>query len=222
VFKKIAERIKQATEGRESIDPSSFDDPVAMSTDWGPLKGGGSSFCTHKMKRVGRARIEFRPTIGARLFSLLFAVVGIGILVGGTVAFFKAGNRPPLAPLLMMGGMGSIFAAVGFGIYYSMATPRVLDAKLGLYWRGRKDPSIPSQRAMLKTCVEFADIHAIQIIAERCSGGKNSSSYWSYELNLVQHDGQRVNIVDHGKVARIRKEADMLADLLGLPVWDGS
>ena len=50
------------------------------------------------------------------------------------------------------------------------------------------------------------------------SGNKNS--YYSYELNLVCINGERINIVDHGALHAIREDASILADYLSVPVWD--
>ena len=50
------------------------------------------------------------------------------------------------------------------------------------------------------------------------SGNKNS--YYSYELNLVCINGERINIVDHGALHAIREDASILADYLAISVWD--
>lgn len=224
MFEKISAKIQESIEaikkGATPIDPSQFADPVADQTSWGPLKRGGANFCTHKMKRVSKTRIEFKTTLGTKLFSGIFAMVGVGIMVGGILMLTKGNQQNELGGVIFMLIFGSVFAAAGCGMYVAMSTPTVLDARLGLYWKGRKDPTLPASRDKMKVCVPFADIHAIQLISEWCSGGKNSSSYRSYELNFVLHDGERVNVVDHGNQSRIRKEANQIADLLKIPVWD--
>ena len=48
----------------------------------------------------------------------------------------------------------------------------------------------------------------------------NKNSYYSYELNLVCTNGERINIVDHGALHAIREDALILADYLSIPVWD--
>jgi hypothetical protein len=71
-----------------------------------------------------------------------------------------------------------------------------------------------------KDMCKLEDVHAIQLLREYCRG--NKSSYYSYELNLVLHDGRRVNVVDHGKHSQILDEARMLSECLEVPVWDAS
>ena len=47
------------------------------------------------------------------------------------------------------------------------------------------------------------------------SGSK--SSYYSYELNLVLHDGSRINVVDQGNLKRLRSDANTLSQFLESP-----
>lgn len=82
--------------------------------------------------------------------------------------------------------------------------------------------SASSERAETTTSrareIKFEDIAGLQIIAEEVSG---ESTYYSYELDLVLREpqGQRVNVMDHGKGTRVQHEAEQLAELLGVPVW---
>ena len=64
-----------------SIDPASFEDPVALKTEWTPAKGGGANFRTHKLIEVDSTRIEFRASIGAKLFYTVLMIMGIGATV---------------------------------------------------------------------------------------------------------------------------------------------
>ena len=63
------------------------------------------------------------------------------------------------------------------------------------------------------------NIRAIQLVREYISG--NRSSYYSYGLNLVCSISDRINIIDHGSLRAIREDAEVLANYLSLPVWDG-
>ena len=69
--------------------------------------------------------------------------------------------------------------------------------------------------------VPLAEIYALQILKEYVQSDKGG--YYSYEMNLVLADASRINVVDHGDVKRIRREAAMLAAVLDMiPVWDAS
>ena len=69
-----------------------------------------------------------------------------------------------------------------------------------------------------ETC-RIEDIHAIQIIEEHTG---DDPSYLSYELNLVTKESIRYNVVDHGRKTSIFRDAEKLAKVLNVPIWDGT
>ena len=184
---------------REILDLESFDDELAFRISWDPLVGGGTNFCTHRLQKMPglmNSSIEFRPTFVAYLFSILFAVFGL-------IACFLAFSTGSIAFGVLIG-----LAFLGFGVWP--------------LWRLFKQKSIfnGSSRVFYKNEKSFGfdQICAIQLLREYVSGNKNS--YYSYELNLVCMDGERINIIDHGALRAIREDASILADYLSIPVWD--
>ena len=82
---------------------------------------------------------------------------------------------------------------------------------------------LAADRAAVERCDNAAPldrVHAIQIVHERVRD--SDSSYTSYEINLVLHDAQRVTVVDHGSLKHIRRDAEQIAELIGVPVWDAT
>ena len=69
-----------------------------------------------------------------------------------------------------------------------------------------------------ETC-RIEDIHEIQIIEERVG---DDPSYLRYELNLVTKGSIRYNVVDHGRKASIFWDAEKLAKVLNVAIWDGT
>ncbi len=203
---------------RVSFDPSSLDDPVAMQVDWTPAKGGGANFRTHKLVAVNSNRLEFRASRVAKLFYLVFLLLGVGVLIGlslpklfsGTLSF----DMETIMPLLI----GLAFAGAGGAMFYFGTVPIVFDKRNGFFWKGRKAPDQVFNKSSLKYFAELEQIHALQLISEYCRGDK--SSYYSYELNIVLEDGKRINIADHGKQNNLLDDARTLADFLEKPVWD--
>ena len=63
------------------FDPTQFDDPLANSIRWTPIKSGGSNFRTHKFYSNGANQVGFKATLGAKLFSGIFAAVGTGVII---------------------------------------------------------------------------------------------------------------------------------------------
>lgn len=210
MLKKLTEKLEQMARSVNTFDPGTLGDPIAEATEWRPLKGGGANFRTHSLVKVSFNRLEFRASLGAKLFGLIFMGVGMGVMV-----LFGL-NANEWVPVLF----GLIFALVGGGILYSSLTPIVFDQSAGYFWKGRKAPRLMVNKADLKNATELDQIHALQLISERCHGSKRS--YTSHELNLVLKDGRRLNVVDHGNLEKLREDAGTLAAFLKKPVWDAA
>jgi len=118
-------------------------------------------------------------------------------------------------------GFGVLFAGAGLLFFYRGARPATFHKGAGIYYKGylpprRMEDIVPPRAAKL------ADIHAIQLISEHCSGTGSSPGFTSHELNIVLHDGRRANVIDHGTPDRLRRDAAALGEFLGVPVWDAS
>ena len=189
-----------------------------MQTQWTPLKGGGASFMTHKLIEVNSYRVEFRASLGAKLFYLVFLLVGIGVTVATAKPLFSSGgfsfNIDTILPLLI----GLVFAIVGGSLLYFGTAPIVFDKQSGFFWKGRKAPRLVFKRETIKYFAELHELHSLQLVSEYCSGKK--SSYYSYELNLILKNGKRINVVDHGNLEKLREDSSTLSSFLDKPVWD--
>ena len=81
MFEKLIQpRTRHASVGT-GFDPSVFDDPVALETDWTPAASGGASFRTHRLVQPSANRVEFVATLGAKAIYLVFLVSGAGVLL---------------------------------------------------------------------------------------------------------------------------------------------
>ena len=218
MLKKLKKWIKTAG-SIEPFDPSRFNDPLAEFIEWTPHKRGGSNFHTHKMVSVDYNRLEFRATLGAKLFSGVFIAAGIGF----PILFLTAGSESPemqsIWGVLGIILFGAVFAGAGGWIYFSMAKPRVFDKLSSMYWKGHKKPDYIYRPEDKKDATMLSDIYAIQLIREYVKSDK--SSYYSYELNLVLEDGKRLNVIDHGNKNEIMEDARELGEYLNVPVWVG-
>jgi len=220
MLKKLAMKLKMMAEGQAKFDPSTIGDPVAMQTEWTPAKGGGASFRTHKLVAVSTNRLEFRASAGAKIFYLLFLLIGVGVIVGFTFAIV-AGKGPGLGPGLIVPFLvGTVFAGVGGAMLYFGTAPIVFDTRKDYFWKGRKAPDEVFNKNAIKHLARLEEIHALQLISEYCRSDK--SSYYSYELNLVLQDGVRINVVDHGNKDKLCEDAATLSNFLGKPIWDAT
>ena len=184
---------------REILDLESFEDELAFKISWDPLVGGGTNFCTHRLQKTSglmNNSIEFKPTFIAYLVSISFAVIGLV-----TSLFYLSSGSMDIGALLGL-------AFLGFGLWYLRQLVKqklVFNSASRVFYKNT-------------TSYGFDNICAIQLLREYVRGNKNS--YYSYELNLVCTNGERINIVDHGALHAIREDASILADYLSVPVWD--
>lgn len=221
MFKKWIKRAQQVQKNQqqallERLDE--FEDPLAKNIEWSPLKGGGTNFKTHTLVSEFN-RLQYKASNGAILFGSVFSILGAGI-----PAFMIYGNIQSGAPILDGTNLfslvfGIVFLLVGFFILKRFTTPITFDKNLGLYWRGKKEPArYYAGSNTSDKIVKLADVHALQIVAERVKG--DNRSYFSFELNLVTKSGRRFNIIDHGDRYAIQKDARLISEFLEVPVWN--
>ena len=220
---KLKNTIKDAIENganRMTFDPTRFDDPLATQIRWTPIKSGGSNFRTHKFYSAGANQVGFKATLGAKIFSGIFAAVGTGVIV---IPFYNTiQNAAPLFVLetLFFIVFGLIFGGVGIYMLRSYSKPIIFDKMAGYFWKGRTKPERYKSDKKIPDSVRLDDIHALQLVSEYIRGDKKN--YYSYELNLVTRDGQRHNVIDHGDRSDLVIDANKLSDFLGKPVWDAT
>ena len=184
---------KQAREAAP-VNPVVFNDPIAMNTQWIPLVPGGSNFGTHRLVELDATRLAMKKSVGLYLFGTLFLTVGMTVIVVG------AFNGAWLASL--------------FGLPFAAAGAFVILPQSILFDGSSR------QFSTRKRQVAFSAIHAVQVVKEHVSG--EDSNFWSYELNLVLKDGERINVVDHGDLPRIRTDSQRICALIGCKFWDAT
>ncbi len=217
MFKRLVSALEKLARKKASMDPSYFNDPLAMETAWSPAAGGGTNFKTHNLIKIDDDRLEYKTAAGAKVFYGVFLFTGLlfPIIFG---AFAIGDQDLGVSMMLMPLGMGLIFAGVGGGLWYRSSRPIVFDKISGDFWKGRKTPNEVYNKQELKYYTPLDEIHALQIISEYV-GGK--TKYYSYELNVVLKNAERINVVDHGKYQVLAEDAERIAAFLKVPVWDG-
>ncbi len=178
--------------------------------DWSPLVSGGSNFKTHKLVAVSPMRMEYKPGIGIILLGVLFVVVGLGV---SSFVFLEETS-------FMIFFLGLVFLAPGVFVIYSAFKPIVFDKTEGYFWKGKTAPSQVADINELKTVAKLDDIYGIQVVKEyvRSSNDGKNTSYYSYEINLVLQNGQRINVIDYGHATSILQDASRLAKFINKPV----
>jgi hypothetical protein len=217
MFEKLAQIVQQLQNSQNPFDPAQFGDPIAVQTGWRPIKGGGSNIRTYKLVKVNPYRMEFKSTIGAIIFSLIFALPGTGLLI----LLIPNVDCSSIDMGIVIGLLlGLVFASLGWYMFFRQMRPFVFDKQEGFLWKGRKPQAEMRAYETTDKYVWLESVHALQIIAEYISG--KNGGYYSYELNLVLKNGNRINIVDHGCRKKLAEDAEVLGEFLGVPVWDGT
>lgn len=201
------------------LPPELESDPIAKAAEWGPRKQGGASFKTHRLERESPQRWLFKATAGAKLFYAIFLIVGISIAIGFTYAMWQDADQERDATLLFPLLMGAAFATIGGTMLVFGTRPIVFDKTIGWHWKGHRKPTDVFDTNELKQAVRLEEIHALQLIREYVPGGRNSSGYYSYELNLILKDSSRLNLVDHGNLEDLINDGQALAEFLGIPLY---
>ena len=219
-IEEVGETIKEAIERRNTpFDTSKFNDPIADQTEWLPLKSGGTNFRTHTLSvQSGEAR--FKATIGAYAFGATFAAVGIGILFLFVFLVLKGEFEPQLLFMLIF---PVAFGGVGIYTLKLYTTPVVFDKQLGYFYVGKVKHQHHFDEFRSKPFCKLKNIVALQIIAEQVSSSSSSggsSSYRSYEINLVLRDASRLNVIDHGNYHKLMLDATELSHFLRVPLWE--
>ena len=222
---------------RQGEEPTSrlvawFADPVAEHTEWTPLVTRGMNRRTHRLVQASASRWEMRPLTSLRIicaiFCVLFVTMGAVLAAVGLLGLYRLAQAswPGLGAIALLLAFlfgGVLLAWVGVWQFRWLCRPRVFDLKANWFWSGKR-PRDDANRTASERSAPLEQVHAVQIVAELVSGTKSTNfrDFKSYEINLVMHDGHRVNVVDHGYLKHIRKDAETIAELIGVPVWDAT
>lgn len=191
----------------------SVDANTDITTEWGPLIKGGANFCTSKLVQIDANTMKSKATAGVIFFFSVFLMVVSGVLAGILVSPRSA--TPTLLIIIL-----SIIILVGITGLYSVTRPVIFDKNKGVFTKGRETTDNIEIPEHSKKFALLNNIHALQLLASFNPGSNNSRPYYSYELNLVLHDGKRINVIAHGGLKQIRADAKSLSGFLSVPVWD--
>lgn len=224
IVREIAER--KSLSFNERLE--TFNDPFAKEVEWEPAKNGGVGFRTRTMVTSGNETIKLRPSFPSLAISIGSLIIGFWLITisvtlniptihnfselfsVGYFVYYQVQNQISIEMILGV-LFGLVFLILGLLCIYKLLRPVKFDRYERSFSRG-----YPFFR---KTIVPFNDIKAIQIISEYCKGS-NSSSYRSYELNLILNNKSRVTVVDHSDIYEIRRNGEEISKMLSVPVWD--
>ena len=215
-FNQLKVLFNKLTTKKPPINPSSFNSELALKTKWSPQKTGGTNITTHYLFKYSENRVGFKISAGFKVFISVFVISGLVFFSIGMMNFFKSGQDD--SPAFIFPIIGLLFTGFATFMYLSANRPRVFDKDSGYFWIGKKGPHQTNDKTVVKVFEKLENIEAIQLISEYIRS--NKSSYYSYELNLVLKNADRINVIDHGNLEKIRRDAQTLSAFLDVPVWD--
>ena len=199
-------------------------DEVINKTEWTPLVRGGQTNKSHRIVKISNERIAFKISFSSIFFYSLLIIVGLVSIVAivfGPVLGLEGNVYHPVLGL----GAGVFFIGGGIFFLYRGSIQIQLDSRLKAIWHGKVDPDKIINKESISYYTSLKELHAIQLIQESIEGklddDGNRESFYSYELNLIMNDGRRVNVIDHGNKKAIFNQAQAIAEMFHVPIWDG-
>lgn len=212
-------------------------DRVLARTSWTPLARNGHAWRTHRLViHEAEGWAELRPNLphnrpllilseGAGLILMIWQIARDSM---SSVDVVSTEWLPWLTVLL-----------IAMPIFALTLRTVIFDYRSGRFWEQRmawraKPKGVPPAPPKRSAAIEgrLTGIHAIQLLNESVSSAgafapqgvahlRHRWFYSSYELNLVNHHGGRLNLIDHADLPGLRRDADQLACFLNVPLWDG-
>lgn len=185
---------------------------VADKTYWQPMRSGGANFQTHSLLTLSHDKLLLKSSGQLKAFFMVFILVGLNGVIFSLLKHVQRSGiegslNNPLQVVESLFSTGLIFVIVGLvlgSIYGSLNT--LFDKEAGSLTN--KNSSVP-----------LHEIHALQIIEETV-GGSKGGVFKSYELNVIQKNGERIHLMDHGNYLAINTDAEKLAEFLSVPIWE--
>jgi len=196
------------------------------------LKTGETKFKTYNLICKDEDTLKFKPVesvysqvwlnweFGLVLVALSFIFVYYFVIEDNNI------RRYTFVHFITLGLPGLMIILSGYYLLYKSSIPIVFNKRVGLYWKGRQtfiNRLFPVKWAY---SVNFKDIKGVQLLPEYFyetynPNGDRTPGYYSYEINLVLTNNERLNVVDHGNKKSALKDAAYLAEFMDVPFFNG-
>lgn len=206
------------------------DDPIFKNElIWEPIANESSSFKSQKLVDRRNGIIEIRTTASVLLFHILFIFIGLFAWLISAVLLLVL-DAPEYFSALIPGLVGGLFLWFGFS--------EILPKKIATFNFNRQQFTLEQDRQddklqpLRAPYILFSQIQGLQLIEVfhpsrnhyrlgTLGNGRrrHSSSFYSYELNLILKNNERVNVMSYGDKADIVSNAKRLAERLSVPLW---
>ncbi len=192
-----------------------FDDSVAEKTDWTLIESSASAnFQITKLVRVTPSVYTIKLTLMAKIFLIIFSVTSLGALF---YAISQLGNNNPDTPIAFIFAIGG--AAFSIALFKLNFKHIIIDKSKGYIFSKKIKNS--SNRRIKTGKLSFTKIHAIQLISDMKEVG-TKDFVQLFQLNLVLNNAYRFHINDYSSQAKNIYDAEILSELLEVPIWNYS
>lgn len=206
---------KPLTKAAELAENISGDLIVDGTKIWEPIASDSSNFQTQKLVKGVNGILKIRPTFELIFFNLIFILIGLFALFIGIIFFLLAD-----APM----SYGGIIPTIVGGVFLCFGVSGMMPKKTAVFNLKHSLFSKEADDFRQNRQISFVQIHGLQLIevfhpAHRMHHNSRSHSYYSYELNLILKNSERVNLMSHGDKEAIILDAKQLAGYLSVPIW---
>ena len=172
---------------------------------------GSSNFESYRLD-ITPDLIRVRATGKAMCFYALFAVIGLGCMIGPLVVPGDSGK--PLWQIILF---GAVFFLVGAGLMYWDSRRRYpcIDLRERMFYPLGKGRETLDD---LASGLPLSNAERLELSATFEHG--NDSSYISYNLSLVYPGEEKYLLLRHGSKDAMIRDANLLAQSIGLPLQE--
>lgn len=217
---------KKGQEKQEKLNNylNSIDDEIVKNSSFIPLKRGWTNIKSHDLIIDNNWNYLFQVKwFFPILFLIMFSIplIATSIIIASDFITKKTLSWDMIWDFFGQIIFSFIFLAPAWILFYFLYRSYIFDFQNGYFYDTRlakKLFELLHQEKYKNKIIPISEIYAIQIISERVHG--KNTTYTSYELNMILKDSRRVNVIDHGNIEEIRKNADELANKLWVKVYD--
>jgi hypothetical protein len=197
---------------------ASIDDQIVKNWGFQALKKWWFSTSTHVLKEDNFWNYLFQINSFIKLFFLLYIISPVIYFV-----FFFSHTDFLNQILVFENFLFLLVFPAGIIMYFFLFKSYIFDFWNWYFYEKRFQKNLfkyVNDSKYQNKIIPLNNIHALQLLGETVSWGKNNSSYISYELNLILKDSSRINVIDHWDLEQIKEDAKKIAEKLKIKLYD--
>ena len=190
-----------------------FKDKFDFAVEWGPTNKTLTDCSKFNLIEVSKKRLVYKLKQ-----YLYFAYAGT-LCAGLFLLYFWATLflQHIIFPFVIAYMVACAAFVAGCCALYKDTKPKCFDLSLGYYWNAHSGPFTDFES---KTNFMLNRIYTIQLIKRIGIGPMQADQ--CYEIVLVLRDKMRIHIMDYLAGKQAKDDAQKLANMIGVPLWDAT